>query len=988
MRPAPRVPNTPPARVLLAVFAPALLLAWLAPTPAGGQSDNPLLNPEAAGPADREPPESGTRDNPADAPDTIEHLDLRALLLDERVLAGRIEDPVWAFEPQPGRRLVQVPIRIDAVDQWTRLDQPAVRLRGGRFVGWRIIVAEDDRASRGGRARDDRALDGSDPLLVERGLVAPPADDEATASPITREQQGVSVPEGAPRISRRVVLTPHGTVRWELDRVLAAAQVKSGDEPYLLRLRPDRLEELKPARPERIERRNDEDPRAWRQRQREAQMAYRDEQIAFRDLRTKVRELPDTFEAPMPARLWAVYDASEALRDLSMTGPEPLPWRIGYEQFEALREVAAMSIGDEPSYADDRRINQLAPIAADEPPYAHRLLALALSHAQMVGKAKPKDPLHRLVEQVIAGPDEAARRLMLRDLVTTVPPTPSTRMLLSDASGHLTPRMKLASLRGALGGMAERGGDEASSMQMGIVAAAEALADPQGPPAGGVLEAVNEALAPRPESYPAVIAGIDLTTLPEDRRDDAIAYLIRSAGTSPLSAAWLSGALLGSNDPAVVNRTLELLAAASPRSPMIAAVTDQLLAALFGPPTEQAQQTLDLTLEQRIALDAPSHPLFRSLNAGDRETRELAWRALPNFVVPQRSGGRRADDQPDSDPVDMILVSALGRADTPPQVVPFIEHLPDTARSTAALLRLVIQADQAASRRAAGALFGDETRRLDEALAALTPGERAVFAERLYQARVNHTPRVVGLMRASNGGGGLVRWFAEHVMAGDLPAAADWAKQARGDEALLRWAASDDAALAAGAVAALVAAAGGDTMTRERVIEDFAAADDRTAAGLTEKWAKTRRSIFRQRIKQAEGSYRLVLLVPGPDDEDDKSDPDQGPASMAEPTRDGEAPAAAMTRLVLGVTDLIADHDQVRLGNDALSVDVPEDQLAIRVTSLVGLARFDHASDLKLDRVSDPVDLLPQEDGSWRGRFTLPESSRQAELWLEPVESP
>jgi hypothetical protein len=990
-----------------------------------GRRDNPLLNPDPAPDPEPDPgPGNAADSDPADAPapESIQRLDLEALLLDERVLSGRIEDPVWQFETTPGRRLVQVPIRIDPVEAAVELDQPAIQLRGGRFVGWRIVLDQDPnqrsgRRGRGLRVGDSRQLDFSNPRLFE-GDLDPAADGAGAADPrAVGDAAGGGVPDGAPRISREVTVTPAGTVTWELDRAFGGAEVKAGQEPYLLRLRPDRMRELEPQRPEVTERGANEDIREYQQRRRQQQQAYREEQMAFRELRELVRELPDKFEAPRPARLWAIYDMTEAVRDLSLDGPEPLPWRVGFEQFEALRETATMSVGNEVRFEDYKKLNRLAPIARDPHPYSHRMLAFALSDAQLVGKAQPKDPLHRLIEQVVAGPDDVARRIVLADLVRTVPPTPSTKMLLADAAEHLTPQMKLASLRGALDAIAQ----DPQQTQAAITAAADALADPQGPPAGGVLDALNEALGARQESHAAVISGINLADLPEDRRDNAIAYLIRSAGQSELCADWLAGALLGSNDPQLIQRTLELIAAAGPGSAAIGRITEGLTAALFGPPTREARNQLDLTLEAPLPLDSPSHPLFRSLNAGNPEQRELAWRALPNFKLSAGASRSRTPDTGEvGDPLEMVMVSALGRAQTPPQVVPFVANLEDEPRSTAALVRLVVEADQAASRRAVNALFGDAQRRLVEPIGALSASERQTFAARVYQAKTQSTPLVVGLMRepttrGSGRSGGFVNWFAARVQAGELPRPAEWSAAASGDEALLNLAASRDEALAAGAVAALVAGAGGDTLTAQRMVESFAAASDRTVAALTTRWQEARQAIYRARIKQAEGSYRLVLRVPESPDDDaapgntgefgesaapQDDDPTRGPAGVplpfnpdapapttgVDPADPSDAPAVPMTKLVLGVIDLIVEGDQVRLSNDLLPVEVPNDHLAIRVTSLVGLARFDDAQDFKLDLVTDPVDLLPQPDGTWRGRFTLPPHDHPAELSLEPTE--
>jgi hypothetical protein len=215
-----------------------------------------------------------------------------------------------------------------------------------------------------------------------------------------------------------------------------------------------------------------------------------------------------------------------------------------------------------------------------------------------------------------------------------------------------------------------------------------------------------------------------------------------------------------------------------------------------------------------------------------------------------------------------------------------------------------------------------------------------------------------------------VGWLAREIGNGTLPAARAWAAPAGGEDKLLEMVTSSDADLAAGAVSALVWAAGGDDRLVQGLASKLRNLGDQSSANIKKEWTQAKRDIYALRLQRAAGSYRLSLRV--------------GPAATKAGTP--PTPGVGVQELDLGQIQLQADGQTVKLANQSLTVSIPETHMAIRLEKPGELKNFpnDQLAALALEKVTQPVDLLPQTDGSWRGQFALADS-RTADLWLQPA---
>ncbi|MEO1237797.1 MAG: hypothetical protein AAFX76_13505, partial [Planctomycetota bacterium] len=421
-------------------------------------------------------------------------------------------------------------------------------------------------------------------------------------------------------------------------------------------------------------------------------------------------------------------------------------------------------------------------------------------------------------------------------------------------------------------------------------------------------------------------------------------------------------------------------------APVVGPLAAGLRRLIFARPDQAAEEALPhsggggVMLTAGLPLDSANHAMFRLLNAGDPELRRRGWLALRHFELTDQAGGRgipgAVPGAGEGDPLTMIVDAGLGRPETPGSLVPFLLRQPDTDRADAALVQVVLRGDVAASRRAARGLRGSE-RRIDDDLTALSADDRQRFADRVYDRLAGSPEPVTGLMRQDRGS--VVGWFASQVVSGELPPAAAWAETAGGEPRLLPLVMHSDEGLAFGAIAALTALAGGDRELQLEIIDRLK--DDRTTAtttGLADAWADVKRDIYTARLADAAGEYRLVAVVRGID-----------PTALLVPPPPIEGDAASTLReerTVLGVTSLDADGRSISLRSGAPTLSVPDDRLAIRITQPGELKQFGIAEleELPLEDVNDPLDLLPQDGGVWRGSVVLA-TGQTFELLMEPM---
>lgn len=956
------------------------------------------------------------------------------MLTEARVLGDKVDGPVWSLSPGAGRRLLQLPVRVVPGRDRGVLGDPGLNVAGGRFLVWQLPEGESmDTRSRGrGRARptdeptDAQLLHQLAGLLT--GNVEPGVPEDARAEPAA-----VGLPEvpiEAPRLTRELIVLPAGTednpsdtprVAWDLARNIPG-EVKSASAdaryPYPLLLDRGQLDALEPKRPDQMQRNQGESSREFNARKRESDAAYRQQSLEYRDLQHRVRSLPERFEQDLPEVVWAVYEISAYSDGWELWAGEAGPWTMKFADWELLTELAAGSgrggnaTGDGAFSVEELRdISQLAGIARDPHPWTQQVLATAVANSSLPGKAAENDAAAKLMAVVLAGSDPLARNRMVYALARVEPATPAAAALLKDAARNTNdPAIQLAALRAELGVQladdpARRGGARGAGVAGAIGVTNDILAAPDGPDAGLVIQQLLAVIPDTPEADAAVVGGVRFDRLPPPRFDAAVAAALRAAGDRPaVVGGWLNHQLLGSSDAEVVRRTLDLLIRADEPAPVVSTLARGLRGLVFGGPAVEedtldgASDPVDLTITAGLPLDSANHAIFKLLNSGDPELRKQGWLVLRHFELTDQVPARRRG-QPDPaaqgnlDPLSMIVDAGLGRPDTPSSLVPFLARQPDQERANGPLVRVVVRGNPAASRRALRALRGSE-RSFGPALGELSPDDRETFAARVYNDLGDGTEPVVGLMRADTAGrGGVVVWFADELAAGVLPAPAAWAEAAGGEASLMQSAVSSDEKLAAGAVAALTAAAGGDRDLQYKMIGRFK--DQRTTLSPTamgEAWKDARKDIYTQRLAGAAGEYRLVMTVSGEAPADGGAGLATDPLLGQDPSvfqQQAEAGAADTTRrTVLGVYKLVADGQSIKFVSGVPELDVPEDRLAIRIKNPSQLKTFgaEELKTLPLDRATQPLDLLPEDGGAWRGQMTLADG-RGFELVMEPFVS-
>jgi hypothetical protein len=1019
-------------------------------------------------------------------------LDVEALLHDQTVLEDQAHDMVWTIAPQPDRRLVQIPVIVEPLEQTSQLGRSPIRIRGARFICWRII--EDDQQENAGRKRSNkRTTRAGDSRYIGRAPtrggpgfdMGRPNSRQSTPGNLDRtlntlEQMTNQIPDDAPRFARKISIEPDGTIRWKIERSIPGGEINpQATEGYALKLDNQLLAELYPKRNgqnsrskkqvtkrPRTMKRNATPPsggstkknktkakaaedRAKRQAE---DLEFRAQIKEYRELTKHVRGLPDEFQIKMPARLWAVYEVSQAIAELNMTGPKPLPWRIRFDDFVVMRDTAGKRAGgrgqlDLKSY---EIVAQLRDMVLSKHPLTLRMVAMTLDSAGMVGQAQQHDSLYRLLEMIINDQDRDARGVVITSLATTIPPTIATAQLLRGAAAHMDPMQKLEALRGLF--QIDLGNQE--GVRQMIATANQALADPTGSDAGDVLAEIvkrtgdNSGRGRGDDTISTLTTGIDFQTLSPQRADQAIAYIIRAAGTEPLAASWLNHRLLGSPDRQMLGRTLELINAAAGKSPFVQPTSTALLNLVFGAPQAKpsAIAALDLELSGLIPIDTTHHNLYRCLSNGDLQLRSHAWDALVNFQIDDssqqassrrttarssRRRGRRqnqTEEAREPDRYDLILNAAFLMDKTPWSLPVFLAKQTDQERAGKALIAVILRGDEAASASAARKLHGCGWN-LESMLQTLDYQQRGLFGVKVYQSLAGQAPLVTGLLRQAARRNQSMRWFAQQMSDGHLPEPIEWAKNFPREEDLLEIAGSADDALAAGAVAALVSLAGGDEPTSKRLAESFRHAPDRTMQGLRKHWRPAKKQIYTTRLAAAAGSYRLKVIV-GPPSEDARNRRQQNqqlaaapgrtypgggpgfgpppggrPGVAARPGGRPVAPAAApapeiqqqpiddtvlkqTVKITLGVVDLIVDTQAIRFEGETVDLIVPDEHLAIRIKRASSLKGFDNKEleKIPLDRVREPLDLIPHPDGSWQGEVFLPDG-RVVRLLMEPVKA-
>ncbi len=912
-------------------------------------------------------------DAPSAPPTISAEVDLVKLLRSKWVFQSPYEDDVWSIAPQPGRRLIHVPLVLRPGEAAYDIGGNVIEVRGGRFIAFHL------------QADPEVGQSETPPSAVTEAL---PPDAPLAMRKLTVEAGG---------------MLSKGQLSWKLDRFIPNGTVKDVDLDYAYKLDPRKFEKLDPGRSPVVTREGSEDTRAFQTRKRQIEVDHMTKQRAFRERRDVVSKLPDTFTVPMPDVVWAMYEVPEFSDDLSIGGVDAQRWAKNISTLNALRELVAMNRDEVANLTTTRRLDfvqKLQTLAASKHPLSERLAAYAVNDADLARLAiSPSDDVAVLLRTLLTAQDREARLTALTEISSTVPPTRVTLGLIKEFAGQFDPTMQLVSLRGLLSGEIA----DPQQMQALIASANQMLAEPNGPPPGEVLEAVIE--SSREQTFDMMATGIDFDAMPDARRGAAIRHVIASAPTQPLAAIWLNRKLLGSQRGPVVRQTVEQLAAtkvdlandersqtsmppapgqAPPSGSGPRSAFGRMLGGVFGGQAEpkstaeepakpaQAATGDDITLTTPIVIDSTEHGFFAALASEDAAVRQAAWRALHCFSLPdQLPEPRDTGFDPASDPYALLIANARAQATMAPTLVPFLQRQGDARRVAWGLVQVVVHGDAAASAQAARALVGARLR-LDETIAALPLSDRHRLAQRMYQGMDKTDPLVAGLMRWNNPQNPLIAWFATQVSEGELPSPQRWHEQITGEDQLLLIALSTDRELALAGAAALASSVGGDDEQGREVAKVFDLITTRNAEGARPEWQLQRRRILADRLRAAAGDYDLKLKLFAPPD-------------PAAPPPDANAPLGEPVETVeLGAVTLVPEGDGLVMASKTLALSTPPDQFVIRVEKLAELKNFpgERVQQLPLEQVEQTLDLTGDGPRHWQGVFLLP-SGAKAQLALE-----
>jgi len=877
------------------------------------------------------------------------HLDIEALLHTPRIFSGDIEDPVWRFSLSSARRPLQLPIRFELTgNAEAEVRSSTVRVDGGRFLAWRLVVPGDE-ASGGGEASPGGEGEGEGRASLRRAL-----------------------PEGTPWVSRKFELRPDGTVTWDLERFFPNAE-SGGQSLYALKLDPRRRQSLRPESPGRVTRKRGEDARAYNERRQAVYSEYRSAMAEYRELSSKVRDLPTTFEGPLPERVWGVYEVTEYQEAMAIE-PAGLPaWSIPFELLEEVRHAVASaregkaSSGEQaelPDHVSSWLPRLASRIASDPHPWNLRLAAHAIVDGGLVRMARPGDVLYQLMQRLVRSEDEVARRKMVTGLIRTIPPTTASSALLKQASQNLDPKLQVMSLRGLLGGESL----DRSRQQEAINTANRMLSDPSGPPPDLIIEELVRSVPMDQEGGSGsliFIHGIRFEALPDSRLEEAVVAVLEQAGAGALLAiGWLNHRLLGSAEQKIVRLTLEGLVEADTGQTRFRPVVEGVMGLLFGPPVEEGrgQGARRAHLAHALPLESPRHSIFSVLQSGDTEIQKLAWQVLPRFEIQDADASGEAERRAI---YEQLVDAGLGLSPTPIELVEFLAHQPAGVPKTRALVRVVVRGSTPASRRASQVLLGSGLPVTDP-LIEMAYGERHTFGHRLYENLRGRVPAVVGLLRQRTDDPHATYWFAEQVAAGALPESRQWQEAYPTEDMLLELFGSSDQRLAEAAVAALVREAGGSEQEAREIADRMRSLGRGTIEVYREAWGEARKGVFLRRMERLAGPFRLKIALDAPKDELAKA-------------RAGAKP--------VGILELRVEGEAIRFGGQNIALSIPDRRFAIRIEKPSELKNLEHEAlaDLPLEGISGTVDLVYEPvTALFMGRVRLPDG-QSLTLWLEPA---
>ncbi|QQE10178.1 hypothetical protein JD969_11735 [Planctomycetota bacterium] len=803
-----------------------------------------------------------------------------------------------------------------------------------------------------------------------------------------------------------------------------------------------------------------------RQKQREEQLKYRAAQEQYKELQKQVRELPDTFTLKKPAQIWAVYDLPLAVSKItSNTEPE---WTLTFDDLEILQSTSSINNSSTRGQLNPQAYQvatDLQKMASNDNPFITKLVANALYNSGSLPTVQDNDPIYRLANQLISSNDPLVRIPIVKGLSEAIPPTTTTLELLKGASGAMGTDEQLLILKPLLAIDTQ---DPMAANQM-LKAINHIISNPAGPDINLVIDKILSAVSDEQQNRSSsrnrnntttttdltklLTHGLSFDTLKGERLDNAILTIATSAGKSRLAAGWMNHQLLGSPDQSIPKRTLKLVnSIEAPKSEMIDKAASKILTAFLGNKnntsndvTEKLESDIaeaEAALTTQIPILTTSHNIFRALNSGDKETRKLAWNALKHFnigtpVIKSDSRYRQNNfnnqgDMPVASVYDRIVESAVRQADTPDGLAYFFAKQQHEDYASRALVRLIIEGDDAAALES-GIKLRKSNRSLDIILQELSIDDREAFAKRIYTALDNKAPLVAGLLRDPDQQAALAIWFGQEIAHNDLPSPSKFADIYPNDNALLALAGSSDQSLATGAIAALVASAGGNEKMQQKMAQSIASRPDRSISALETFWSNTKREIHTRALKKAAGTYTLFLLVRGDDGTAQSNNarnnrnmrnnrntaPQIDPMSMEMQMEMGmmemdtagmgaggprqpypgtykqqqprkQAPQLSdlpiLREITVGTVELIVEAGTAHFEGDLILIEVPSDFLGLSILNLTDLKNFGvpELDTIDFDQTeTEGMDIRIEKDGSWRGQ-----TKQLNDVYLEVVLKP
>ncbi|MBX2853213.1 MAG: hypothetical protein KTR15_15875 [Phycisphaeraceae bacterium] len=927
---------------------------------------------------------------------TIE-IDLERLLFDAR--GGNFQDPVWRLQAGPGRRILLLPFTVDNINRPSKLSRFPINVRTGRFIGF--VIPKPEQHSHGGNDVDLNRIVRAAPGELQQMLFESTKDDgagepEANNSP--EEDAHEPTPEQAPRLARDIMLYPDGTVQWSMARSFhgGTAQGASESNPYGYKIDPAQLRATQPPKPERVTRNEGEDSRTFALRKREQQLAEREKLNAYRDLRDKLRRLPETFREPAPTVLYAAIEVPDS-DTLSLQGPAPLPWVLDAEKkqlFEQLsRGNTLQNVQGEDLAGSIVALIQGHPLDA-------RAVAIATTKSRLAGQVQTDDPGYQILSRLLNSNDIPTRRIALYGVATTNPPSIASAKLIGVAGeAALGEERKMLSFA-SLGKLFSTQADGPDTAQVLIDRVNETIADPEGPAAPRVIERVLDTINPgqithglsaSDEATAVMIEAIDLTGVTPEEFGGVAEAIISRAPDSPVAAGWLDQQLLGSKNQDLINKTLSLLneseIAPLPSEDQINPGTTDT-----NTDTESAPESDTTMLSGTIPMVRSDHALLALFDSKDDLQQAAAWAVLGRFHIalpgaerinqPGATRGQRAD--PARAMFESILAKAKAREEVPASIVAFIVNQKDNALTQTANDRFVaLLADkdlaQKTARAALDAYFASPQRYV-QSIQALRSTDKQSLMQAMYAAQDQQAPLMSGLI--ADRGQQAIAWLNTYAKEqGSLPTKDAWAELAVriGEAELLRRASSPDPVLCSAAAAALVVAAGGDESQEVAFAQTIALMEARTDALVRPEWEKHRNKIYASAFKRAQDAYKLVAtLVPANDN--------FGPVRLEPEEGEGAEPAPGKD-IDLGVVEFRAEGVDLSLSVEAVTLSPSPGQLGIRIDQASTLRSFNkpELSRIPPEQLSQPIDLLPQDGGAWVGELTL-RDGRVLRVSLEPAD--